>query len=229
MNKNVFFAVSVVIIIVIGGYFLLNGPSDQPMPAKESGEKVGTEDINIGVGELQEDSESMMEEDRMTASDDAMMEDEGAMSGDSMKMEDDSMAEDGVMMEDDTTMDSGMMEKDGAAMNDDILMESSTRPGTVEDYDPSKLVLAEDGDVVMYFYANWCPTCKALDKDIEANLDSIPDNTHILRVNYDTEAELKRKYGVTYQHTFVQVDADGELVKKWSGSPTLSSLVSQIQ
>ena len=29
--------------------------------------------------------------------------------------------------------------------------------------------------------------------------------------------ELKKKYEVTYQHTFVQVDAQGNMIKKWSG------------
>ena len=41
-------------------------------------------------------------------------------------------------------------------------------------------------------------------------------------------ADLKKKYGVVYQHTFVQVDKDGNLIKKWSGSPNLSSLVTQV-
>jgi hypothetical protein len=51
----------------------------------------------------------------------------------------------------------------------------------------------------------------------------------ILKVDYDKETELKKKYGVTYQHTLVQVDKDGNLIKKWSGSPTLTKLVSEIK
>lgn len=49
-----------------------------------------------------------------------------------------------------------------------------------------------------------------------------------MKVNYDNSKELKTKYGVTYQHTLVQVDKDGKLLKKWAGSPTLSDLVSEI-
>jgi hypothetical protein len=47
-------------------------------------------------------------------------------------------------------------------------------------------------------------------------------------VDYDNSDELKKKYGVTYQHTLVQVDKDGNLIKKWSGSPTLTSLVKEV-
>ena len=50
-----------------------------------------------------------------------------------------------------------------------------------------------------------------------------------LDVDYDKSAELKKKYEVTYQHTLVEVSADGSLVKKWSGSPSLSALVSEIK
>jgi hypothetical protein len=48
-------------------------------------------------------------------------------------------------------------------------------------------------------------------------------------VNYDNSTALKQKYAVTYQHTFVQVDKDGNLIKKWSGSPTLTALVAEVK
>lgn len=101
--------------------------------------------------------------------------------------------------------------------------------GSYEAYSPEKVVLASDNhDVVLFFRANWCPTCRAVDSDIRANLNKIPTNVTILDVDYDNSSELKRKYNVTYQHTFVQVDKDGNLIKKWSGSPTLSSLIVEI-
>jgi thioredoxin-related protein len=46
----------------------------------------------------------------------------------------------------------------------------------------------------------------------------IPENVNLLKVDYDNSSELKLKYGVTMQHTFVLVDAKGEMIKKWSGS-----------
>ena len=101
--------------------------------------------------------------------------------------------------------------------------------GSYELYAPEKLVKADSGDVVLFFRASWCPTCKAVDADIRSNLPAIPGGLTILDVNYDNSSDLKKKYGVTYQHTFVQVKADGTLIKKWSGSPTLAALVAEVQ
>ncbi len=102
--------------------------------------------------------------------------------------------------------------------------------GSYEAYSPEKVAAkAEQGNVILFFRASWCPTCRTLDKDIKANLGNIPSGVTILDVDYDNSEELQDKYGVTYQHTLVQVDKDGNLIKKWSGSPTLLSLVAQIK
>ncbi|MCC6290947.1 thioredoxin family protein [Candidatus Nomurabacteria bacterium] len=104
-----------------------------------------------------------------------------------------------------------------------------TKSGSYEAYSPEKIARASvDHDVVLFFRASWCPTCRAVDSDIKANLNEIPASLTILDIDYDKSSELKQKYGVTYQHTFVQVDKDGNLIKKWSGSPTLSSLVTEV-
>ncbi len=135
-----------------------------------------------------------------------------------------------------------MMEKETATMEDkgavmekeegDAMMEktegdSMMEKGSYESYAPEKLARANDGDVVLFFRASWCPSCRALDADIRAN--SIPAGLTILDVNYDTETALKQKYGVTMQHTLVQVDANGTLIKKWKGTPTLSSLTAEVE
>ncbi|MEK7569398.1 MAG: thioredoxin family protein [Patescibacteria group bacterium] len=106
---------------------------------------------------------------------------------------------------------------------------SPTEPGSYEPYSPEKLARAESGDVVLFFRASWCPTCRALDANIRTNSGSIPGAVTVLDVDYDNSTELKQKYGVTYQHTLVQVDASGNLIAKWQGSPTLSDLVSKIR
>lgn len=80
----------------------------------------------------------------------------------------------------------------------------------------------ESGKVV-FFYASWCPTCIPVDQELRSNMGDIPSDVLVIRVNYndpDTdneERELAKKYGITYQHTFVQVDAQGQVVKKWNG------------
>lgn len=107
---------------------------------------------------------------------------------------------------------------------------ANTNAGTYEVYSPEKVTLASaEHDVVLFFRASWCPTCRALDKDIKNNLGNIPASLAILDVDYDNSQELKQKYGVTYQHTLVQVDAEGNMIKKWTGSPTLAKLVSEVQ
>lgn len=125
-----------------------------------------------------------------------------------------------------TAPDSAMMKKDGAMM---MKKDMVVAAGTYETYSPEKLSRAENGKVVLFFKASWCPTCKAVDADIIAQAKSIPAGTHILIVDYDAAKDLKKKYAVTYQHTFVQVDAAGAMIKKWSGSPTLASLVAEIK
>ena len=131
-----------------------------------------------------------------------------------------------TMVKDSTEPD--VMKKDESAMTEksDVMMAS----GSYEAYAPEKVALASSTqNVVLFFRASWCPTCRAVDTDIKANLSKIPSDLAILDVNYDDSSSLKQKYGVTYQHTFVQVDKDGNMIKKWSGSPTLSSLVSEVK
>ena len=122
-----------------------------------------------------------------------------------------------------------MMKKETSEkVNEETAM--MAKAGSYESYEASKITMATaTHKVVLFFRASWCPTCIALDKDIKANLKAIPESLTILDVKYDNSTELKKKYGVTYQHTFVQVDAQGNLLKKWSGSPTLAKLVSEVK
>lgn len=135
----------------------------------------------------------------------------------------------GEMMEKDEIKGETMMEK--PTQKDEMVKDDASmmKKGSYEPYAASKLAMADGGDVVIFFRASWCPTCKAVDSDIRAHLGAIPSDLTILDVDYDNSTALKKKYGVTYQHTFVQVAADGTLIKKWSGSPTLDALVAEVQ
>jgi len=76
----------------------------------------------------------------------------------------------------------------------------------------------QDGNrALLFFHADWCPTCRAAEKDILSKIDQVPDDLTILKADYDTERELKKKYQVAVQHTFVQVDQNGNQLTKWSG------------
>ena len=71
--------------------------------------------------------------------------------------------------------------------------------------------------LVLFFHAPWCPFCKTADGEFQSRTSEIPAGVAVLKTDYDSNTSLKQKYGVTYQHTFVQVDDDENLVSKWNG------------
>jgi len=87
----------------------------------------------------------------------------------------------------------------------------------------------ENKDIILFFKADWCPSCRVIDADIKASLSDIPENVVILELNYDKETDLKKKYGVTTQHIFVQIDTNGDMIKKWSGGNRLEDVLNQIK
>jgi thiol-disulfide isomerase/thioredoxin len=108
---------------------------------------------------------------------------------------------------------------------DEISIETSPR---YPDYSPQTVSDAE-GNIVLFFHAAWCPTCIALNEAIIEEIDNIPDDVTIVKVDFDTEDDLLNKYNVFYQHTLVQVDSQGNELKKWFGSPDLETLLSEIK
>ncbi|PIR85330.1 hypothetical protein COU15_01180 [Candidatus Kaiserbacteria bacterium CG10_big_fil_rev_8_21_14_0_10_45_20] len=100
--------------------------------------------------------------------------------------------------------------------------------GSYEAYSEEKLALAENEDVLLFFHADWCPTCRAIEAEFKA-LETIPQNVHILKVDFDTETTLRQKYGVTTQHTFVQVNAEGDLIQKFSNANTAVDVFAQVK
>ncbi len=147
-----------------------------------------------------------------------------SMNGKDTAMMNDVVSEQAASMQ---KSDDTMMKKDDTRMMDKG--ETMMKVGSYEAYSSDKIARAETGDVVLFFHASWCPSCRGLNSSIENNLESIPEGVSILKADYDKEIDLKKKYGVTYQHTLVQVDMDGNMIKKWSGGGTLENLLSQIQ
>ncbi len=98
-------------------------------------------------------------------------------------------------------------------------------PNGYQDYD-AQAVAQTSGNKILFFHASWCSTCKALDQNIRAGV--IPADLTIFKVNYDTEKELVKKYGITYQHQLVQVDDAGNKLNKWYGSYTIQQLVDEL-
>lgn len=100
--------------------------------------------------------------------------------------------------------------------------------GSYEEYSPEKIALAESGDVILFFHAQWCPTCRSIESEIMER-GMLPEGVHILKVNFDTAISLRQMYGVTVQHTFVQVDHAGNLISKYSDATKLDQVIERIQ
>ncbi len=103
------------------------------------------------------------------------------------------------------------------------------QPGSYVELASLEATAAADDTRIVFFKADWCITCNSLEKDIQENLGSIPADVVIARANYDTELDLRKKYDVRLQHTLVQIDAEGNLIKKWVLSPSLADIVSRIE
>ena len=95
---------------------------------------------------------------------------------------------------------------------------------TLADFQASQETYSES-KVVLFFTATWCSTCKKARSNLESDLSAIPSDLTIVLVDFDSESDLKRQYGITVQHTFVQIDTDGSELAKWSGSLTAQEIV----
>lgn len=91
-------------------------------------------------------------------------------------------------------------------------------------YTPDSIAQTK-GTTLLFFYAPWCPQCRALDADIVAK--GVPEGITIIKVDYDSHQDLRQKYGVTIQTTIVTVDHNGNLLKKFVAydEPTLAAVL----
>lgn len=93
--------------------------------------------------------------------------------------------------------------------------------------------LADGKTILLNFYAEWCPSCRAESPVIEEAFDSLKTTEVVgFRVKYKDgesqfERDLAKQFGVAYQHTKV-ILKDGELALKspetWSVERYLSEI-----
>ena len=92
--------------------------------------------------------------------------------------------------------------------------------------------------VVLYFFANWCPTCKVEFPLMQAAFNQLDSDQVVgFRVNFndsdteDGEEELARKYGVPYQHTKVMIKGGQQVLKspaQWTTTQYLDEIKSRL-
>lgn len=181
--------------------------------------------------------DSMQKEDSaMEKTDDVMMQKEG----DSMMMKEDDtsismqgegMENDGTMMQKDSgsmmegeamqkTEDTGAMEERATASYTGTVLQSGASPFiefNQSDYELSQ----KNGDVaLLWYYANWCPTCRVEQGSIEAAVSEFDKSGIVVfRVNIndsdtsDAEVATAREFGVAFRHTKVAVQNNQRVLK----------------
>lgn len=97
--------------------------------------------------------------------------------------------------------------------------------GAYVDYSANALASAT-GTKLIFFYAPWCPQCRALEASIKES--SIPNGVTIFKADYDSNQELRQKYGVTLQTTLVSVDDTGSKLSSYVAydTPTFDAVKS---
>lgn len=102
-------------------------------------------------------------------------------------------------------------------------------PPTYEDFSPEKIQRADTAPVVLFFHASWCPSCLSAERIFQKKLSLLPPGVSILKIDFDSASELKERYNITYQHTFVQVDSMGNELARWSGGAVDGVIANLIQ
>jgi thiol-disulfide isomerase/thioredoxin len=112
-----------------------------------------------------------------------------------------------------------MNNEEATAMVNNDAMSNHGSYVTLSDYNsnPSKYA---DTNNVYFFHASWCPICQGIDKEISANESLVPAGVTLIKTDFDTSTDLRKKYGVTTQYTFVQVDSNGNEIAQWSATNT---------
>lgn len=197
----------------------------------------------VSVSAMSMEGDAMIKSDAMMKSGDAMMkksmtrEERRMKSKEKAKMrasarrmrweEKMKMMKDQGMMEKDGSMKKDMMEKKESLMKKDekAMMKSGdameksdvmTKAGMYKDHTASALpasVLSDGTIKVLFFYAGWCPNCRAANTTLTSWYGTGDGLLTTHKIDYDAEKSLRQKYGVTYQHTFVKIDGQGNLVK----------------
>lgn len=74
----------------------------------------------------------------------------------------------------------------------------------------------KDKNVIVDFYAPWCPPCKIIESSLDSYSTTKAKNIEIYKVNIDDQLPLAKKYGVTKLPTVIYFK-NGKVVKDYVG------------
>lgn len=120
----------------------------------------------------------------------------------------------------------------GEEMKDDMMKEEKMQDNMMKtswiykEYSTEALANTK-WNIVIAFLATWCPACVNADKNLSS--ETISEWLTILKADYDTYTDLRQKYWVTSQHTFVQVDNTWKMINKWSWSKNSEDILKNIK
>lgn len=152
-------------------------------------------------------------------------------------MQDNGIVNDNGNMKVDNKMNNDKMMNESMQENGSIMYDNMKMPPNYIPFDKSAYDQARASGKVIYleFYANWCPDCKAQAPILNEAFSEIKNPKVIgFRVNYkdsDTdsnEIDMARQFGITYQHTHVILDKNGNVAKKATGSWDKDTIESEI-
>ncbi len=100
-------------------------------------------------------------------------------------------------------------------------------------YDKSK---QEGKTIFLEFAADWCPSCQSQHpKNVEA-FEQLKDKEIIgFRVNFkdsntdEDEVNLAKEFGITYQHTRIILNSEGEVVQKATGEWSSGQIIEELK
>lgn len=75
--------------------------------------------------------------------------------------------------------------------------------------EPTKFVFKGTRPVVIDFYADWCPPCRALSPRLAEVAKEYQGKVDVYKVNVDNERELATAFGIKSLPTLIYIPADG--------------------